>query len=80
MLVTPLAGVWIEIREGERGHVVGRCKVTPLAGVWIEIEYSLIWILLASLSHPSRVCGLKLAELLVGEVGNPCHTPRGCVD
>jgi len=35
MLVTPLAGVWIEISCGASS---GRgCLVTPLAGVWIEI-------------------------------------------
>ena len=35
VIVTPLAGVWIEIREALRSP--GQLCVTPLAGVWIEI-------------------------------------------
>ena len=40
-LVTPLAGVWIEIsiRSGKRSNL----SVTPLAGVWIEIIH-ISWI------------------------------------
>ena len=34
-LVTPLAGVWIEIPFFLNWHMV--TLVTPLAGVWIEI-------------------------------------------
>ena len=34
-LVTPLAGVWVEI--GGRIQLYGRELVTPLAGVWVEI-------------------------------------------
>ena len=34
-MVTPLAGVWIEI-TGEL-NISRRILVTPLAGVWIEI-------------------------------------------
>ena len=33
--VTPLAGVWIEIRMDDNEKLC--CGVTPLAGVWIEI-------------------------------------------
>ena len=36
-LVTPLAGVWIEISEDFENAIAG--VVTPLAGVWIEIIY-----------------------------------------
>ena len=35
-LVTPLAGVWIEIHFGVT--FTFNCVVTPLAGVWIEIS------------------------------------------
>ena len=35
-IVTPLAGVWIEIPESFYKMRVDR--VTPLAGVWIEIH------------------------------------------
>ena len=38
-MVTPLAGVWIEI--GCRHGNFCPCTVTPLAGVWIEITY--VW-------------------------------------
>ena len=34
-LVTPLAGVWIEIHQAMKD--MGFTRVTPLAGVWIEI-------------------------------------------
>ena len=37
-MVTPLAGVWIEIKQGERLENIE--SVTPLAGVWIEIRYA----------------------------------------
>ena len=34
--VTPLAGVWVEIRAAEQQWEI-RQQVTPLAGVWVEI-------------------------------------------
>ncbi len=37
--VTPLAGVWIEIKPPD--DTDDDIKVTPLAGVWIEIDKSL---------------------------------------
>ena len=39
-LVTPFAGVWIEISTRSSDNVLYR--VTPFAGVWIEIMYCLI--------------------------------------
>ena len=36
--VTPLVGVWIEIKE-ER-EWIGQHGVTPLVGVWIEINHA----------------------------------------
>ena len=36
-IVTPLAGVWIEIGKKKTGRKT--CWVTPLAGVWIEMMY-----------------------------------------
>ena len=55
-MVTPLAGVWIEIpfRKTSFSHQ----SVTPLAGVWIEIG-ALSGGYQSIPSHPSRVCGLK---------------------
>ncbi len=35
-IVTPFAGVWIEISAGRL--VLFRFLVTPFAGVWIEME------------------------------------------
>ena len=56
-VVTPRAGVWIEIKF-KRDHA-SVDTVTPRAGVWIEIIRSgtahfVIW------SLPVRECGLKL--------------------
>ena len=58
-VVTPFAGVWIEMPIIWCNCVLER--VTPFAGVWIEI------ILLTGtppehLSLPSRECGLKLGS------------------
>ena len=40
-LVTPLAGVWVEIEiSSTKGKIL---KVTPLAGVWVEIVCSDIY-------------------------------------
>ena len=55
-IVTPLAGVWIEIYRVpflEDGAVV-----TPLAGVWIEIPPPFME-KLTGWSLPLRECGLK---------------------
>ena len=54
--VTPLAGVWIEIRE--TFFFKKSLVVTPLAGVWIEILLICRTILIY-MSLPSRECGLK---------------------
>ena len=35
LMVTPLAGVWIEINDPIKMHLLR--MVTPLAGVWIEM-------------------------------------------
>ena len=55
-MVTPYAGVWIEIDIFLTQ--VDIQKVTPYAGVWIEIllnRLRRLWIL----SLPTRECGLK---------------------
>ena len=60
-LVTPLAGVWIEIRVSLCFVPIG--IVTPLAGVWIEI--SVIKDKRGDTgSLPLRECGLKSYILL----------------
>ena len=39
-VVTPLAGVWVEILCRKSGNIA--CPVTPLAGVWVEIALSML--------------------------------------
>ena len=60
MIVTPYAGVWIEI---ERNCYRWICRgVTPYAGVWIEIiQFNSRLLIVASL--PTRECGLKLLQI-----------------
>ena len=55
-VVTPYAGVWIEIRS--QCHTIICYTVTPYAGVWIEITntYQPTRVLV---SLPTRECGLK---------------------
>ena len=55
-MVTPLAGVWIEISVA--ASVAISDTVTPLAGVWIEMSRGLRYPF-AALSLPLRECGLK---------------------
>ena len=55
-LVTPLAGVWIEIMLQWMAN--WRVSVTPLAGVWIEIS-PVFAIETQYMSLPLRECGLK---------------------
>ncbi len=55
-MVTPFAGVWIEITP-QNSYPEER-PVTPFAGVWIEIIPNIITISSIT-SLPSRECGLK---------------------
>ena len=55
--VTPYAGVWIEIGDGDTTNTVN--TVTPYAGVWIEIE-TIATKNNQTESLPTRECGLKL--------------------
>ena len=57
--VTPFVGVWIETRIAS--SLVDSQKVTPFVGVWIETVRPAYFCIVA-VSHPSWVCGLKLAE------------------
>ena len=75
-IVTPLAGVWIEINGMNYDDFAS--AVTPLAGVWIEIgvPYEPIGFLE---SLPLRECGLKyvISYLLYDTTS---HSPCGSVD
>ena len=56
--VTPYVGVWIEtLCDGKR---LAECVVTPYVGVWIETMLMRIQGKILP-SHPTWVCGLKLA-------------------
>ena len=75
-VVTPFAGVWIEIFA----HLSTICQpvVTPFAGVWIEMirkdRYTQTrW------SLPSRECGLKLSCPYLPLLQKR-HSLRGSVD
>ena len=57
MLVTPCAGVWIEISQ--LAEFSGLLYVTPCAGVWIEITDMSSPLIRRPLSLPVRECGLK---------------------
>ena len=56
-----------------------RWDVTPFVGVWIETDTS-YYNGVATWSHPSWVCGLKLTESLRSRLKVSGHTLRGCVD
>jgi len=59
--VAPFTGAWIEI--GVAGISIGIGGVAPFTGAWIEIAVSKLQDMLPSLSHPSRVRGLKLDDI-----------------
>ena len=62
-LVTPFAGVWIEIMLIVL--VVEIVSVTPFAGVWIEITAVVKAFIVSQRSPPSRGCGLKFFDYLL---------------
>ena len=55
--VAPFAGAWIEMLD--LLDLLAYITVAPFAGAWIEINNQLKVFWLFSLSHPSRVRGLK---------------------
>ena len=57
--VTPFVGVWIETLSGM--YKSEGALVTPFVGVWIETPFTGTYDF-NILSHPSWVCGLKLAK------------------
>ena len=75
-MVTPYAGVWIEIRQKKLTY--DKLWVTPYAGVWIEIcllKHSTDFIL----SLPTRECGLKFLKDFA-TASKFSHSLRGSVD
>ena len=55
-------GVWIETALASMAQA--RASVTPYVGVWIETDVT-AYSGRIMLSHPTWVCGLKLAVLLL---------------
>ena len=58
--VTPFVGVWIETKNGHLMTILN--SVTPFVGVWIETFKDAFDKFAFAESHPSWVCGLKLAS------------------
>ena len=75
-VVTPYAGVWIEIRS--QCHTIICYTVTPYAGVWIEISICAVMERL-TLSLPTRECGLK-SDSGTDHKWRRSHSLRGSVD
>ena len=76
-IVTPLAGVWIEI-EKTQSSIKNLHNVTPLAGVWIEIASGGSFFIMPA-SLPLRGCGLKW-NTPYNATSLYCHSPCGGVD
>ena len=60
VIVTPRAGVWIEMPGAESFDVA--TVVTPRAGVWIEINFQAPKRYGSISSLPVRECGLKYVK------------------
>ncbi len=75
--VTPLAGVWIEIREGA-ARMCEYC-VTPLAGVWIEIRRLDLEFRFRSVT-PLAGVWIEMRQRILPASRNLRHSPRGSVD
>ena len=75
--VAPFAGAWIEIKAVLL--IQKSPTVAPFAGAWIEIVRGMLNPLDFTLSHPSRVRGLKSNATATGIAGIS-RTLRGCVD
>ena len=76
-IVTPLAGVWIEIVMLD--VEVRNTEVTPLAGVWIEIKSCNI-ITPTNLVTPLAGVWIEIPILCVIKSLSGSHSPCGSVD
>ena len=77
LVVTPFAGVWIEIHNGR--EVWPHLTVTPFAGVWIEIAtaWSLSFELIVT---PFAGVWIEIQRRLRSILTEPRHSLRGSVD
>ena len=76
-MVTPLAGVWIEIMK--KAPSTESKAVTPLAGVWIEIVLPLLAIFLSSVT-PLAGVWIEIWMTLRQNWKIMRHSPCGSVD
>ena len=76
-MVTPCAGVWIEIRISN--WTAGRCLVTPCAGVWIEIR-TLIAGRKGKSVTPCAGVWIEIKCCLKRTLKRLCHSLCGSVD
>mgnify|MGYP000846738271 CR=1 FL=1 len=76
--VASLTDAWIETILAF--YVTLRYNVASLTDAWIETYRSLSRQLLPSMSHPSRMRGLKLLLWPVQYRPLDCRIPHGCVD
>ena len=76
LLVAPLVGAWIEMREVSA--IAGENDVAPLVGAWIEIRINCA-IDTHARSLPSWERGLKLLSDMAVRKGWS-RSPRGSVD
>ena len=76
-LVTPFAGVWIEIED--TGHHYSANSVTPFAGVWIEIQADRPLRMLSSVT-PFAGVWIEIIQYQDEEKGLARHSLCGSVD
>ncbi len=76
-MVTPLAGVWIEIFNA--GVCYGAALVTPLAGVWIEMLADKD-ILIPGTVTPLAGVWIEIKIVAGRSEKTLGHSPRGSVD
>ena len=77
-MVTPLAGVWIEMSIPPTLRL-GLSNVTPLAGVWIEIICSELINSHISVT-PLAGVWIEMISEIYSSICSPRHSPCGSVD
>ena len=75
--VTPLVGVWIEIKKSSISH--GNTDVTPLVGVWIEIVSHMNFVTFTNVT-PLVGVWIEIIHLVTMSGRSISHSPCGSVD
>ena len=76
-LVTPRAGVWIEMSTTSSIKI--KPTVTPRAGVWIEIA-AITWIILLTQVTPRAGVWIEIKNDELSSILSASHSPCGSVD